>query len=116
MKVLREVEIDLCDICKKKEASEWRKCGHCGTVFCSDCEDLHTVTYHVDMFGDSSRDVKYCFECEKTLKEEEDPGELFMALRGMQELRKRWKEQSEDMEVRRKFVKGSIDRILIRGY
>lgn len=105
MKIIKEVEIDLCDICEKEG---WLHCIGCGKTYCDNCKKLNCFKFWSGVYGGTTYYV--CFDCNTRLtKSGED--EFFNALKVIDALKKEYEGYMAGFEPRRSNAEGVVDRL-----
>lgn len=88
MKKVKTVEIDCCDLCGLEYA--YIKCGACQKCVCNEHAKTQMVTFHQNVYYDSSDDLRLCHDCYVNNKYENR--ELLDALKDVAVLREQYEE------------------------
>lgn len=111
MKVTKTIEVNICDVCKEKEAYS-PPCSGCGKDFCYDCRKTHAVEYPCGVYHTGSGDRLYCIPCDAEAKH----NPLHIAYAALKSLRNENEEYSKSFEMRRKNVEAELKRLLKEVY
>lgn len=103
------VVVEICDLCQTNHAWSSRSCQSCGKAMCYDCGEKYLIDYQGELFIRSSKDFRYCTDCNAKLTAAPTP--LFAALRELKALNAEVKAWNEDFCKRRKAAQDRIEEL-----
>jgi len=106
MKVTKQVEVAICDFCKKQEALYY-KCTACEKDICYDCCETEAVKYSHTVHSSRSGDGVYCHNCDEANKA--DP--LHRAYARIATLRREANSFGEDFKKRSDEAEAALKRV-----